>query len=274
MKIVLAIFFGIFTCLVMNSVASAAACKSWSVTYTNPLPGKETGKTTGKQNSAKKAKEGIAGDIVSEIGKRVNCTLSSQEKPRAQALQVFSKGHSVIYAVTFQSDALDQVGTFVPLYTVHRGLIVRREYFEPGKIVAEYLRDPKIHFADLNGRRPYLTETEEQTLIGQKRLLQAAHYKDCLQMLRDGSVQAVFASPLAIQELLKENPVASGVEYVEDPKFSVSEGLYFSNDKLSPVEKASLQQALTAMKEDGTVKSILSRYIRPEYVDRDITLSQ
>ena len=89
-------------------------------------------------------------------------------------------------------------------------------------------------------------------------------------MLKNGSVQAVFAAPLAYQNLMKKNQMAKEVEYVEDQKFNLTEGLYFSNVKLTPVEKISLQDAITSIKEDGTLRKILANYIRPEDLDNDL----
>jgi|GEM_PF-3028682 ABC-type amino acid transport/signal transduction systems, periplasmic component/domain len=208
---------------------------------------------------------GLTYELVKEIEKRVGCIFSQQPSDTPRMFEDFSSYRTDFIAFLAKNDKANSSGNFVPLYTVNRKFVVAKTAFVANKKIEDYIKDPKVRFTNQIGARMFFTAEEYNVLKDSNRVLEIPNPQVAYQMISEGRAQAMFSSPAIHHFHATENKSMNDkVVAVSDPTERIEVGMYISKKRVSASEAAKVKNAIISMRDDGTLKKILLKYVETE----------
>lgn len=209
---------------------------------------------------------GYSHDLVEEIKKRMGCNFVEESFPAPRAISDFSNYRTDMTGVVPHSEALDQWGIYVPLYSTARILVIRKSKYDAKKTIRQLVETKKTTFAiQIGGGFIYHPE-ELQILKKENRVLDVPNPPSSYKLISEGRVDAFFSSPVINHYHMQMAKNPSELVTIRDPDKKLEVGIYLSKKKLSKTERDRLTQAIEDMKKDGTLKKLLLPYIDKEDV--------
>lgn len=208
--------------------------------------------------------QGLTYDLIEEFTKRTGCTLIQEPMSYPHAATELAQWRVDFYAFSLPMNEWDKYANYDVVYNVARVLVVDRKIWTKKKTIEDYLNDKSVKFADTIGSPLFLKDDERKMLKEQGRLLDLTAPEQGYDLLKTGRVQAMFSSPAINKFFLERLGLQDKVLILRDSKSVVSIGLYSSKRRISTKERARFQRVIKSIRDDGTLKTILSKYLEPE----------
>ncbi|WP_148278883.1 substrate-binding periplasmic protein [Bdellovibrio bacteriovorus] len=213
------------------------------------------------RNSGGKA-GGIDEDLIAAIMARRDCGYNSRGMSRPAAVESLKRGQLDLIMLVAENNIYSDGGAdFIPLFRSVRELVVRKSKYKKGQTVADVFGNKKVIFGNLIGSRAVMTESEYQMLLKDSRIIQVPDAVGVYALIQKGRTDAVIATPLLNNYLVKDLKIESDVTLVADRSFTTSLGIYVSRQRVREEERERLEGIVRKMKRDGTIERIISKYL-------------
>lgn len=211
---------------------------------------------------------GLVPDLLAEIRKRLGCPFQEVPLNYVRALEEFKGQRLDLFAFTYiNSDWLD-VADHKVVFSSERVLLVSKSIYKKKSLVSDYLRDPKIKFGNMIGAVMFFQPQEFQKLMKENRIIQSSTVDGVIQLFIAGRVQGIFITPLFLRSLQAKPEFKNVFEVIDDPRTPLDIGIYISKRRVSKEESSQLKKVIDEMRADGTVRSILGKYVPAEDLKR------
>lgn len=208
---------------------------------------------------------GLTHDLLAEISSRMGCVFSQIPLDSPRMLEDFKRWRLDMVAFRAPLEELKPVGEYVPLYQAARKLIVAKALYDKSKKPADYLNDAKVKFGSQIGPRFFLADEEEKKLRGQGRLIAFPNPGNAYRQFVADRIQAMFSTPMIHSYYQREIPELSAKTMaIPDSTHPLTMGFYLSLRRISKTEAEKIKKVVQEMKQDGTLRKIVSRYVDSE----------
>ncbi|MFV8257261.1 substrate-binding periplasmic protein [Bdellovibrio bacteriovorus] len=205
---------------------------------------------------------GVDEELISAIMARRECGYNSRGMSRPVAVESLKRNQSDLILLVAENNIYSDAGAdYIPLFRSVRELVVRKSKYKKGQTVADVFANKKVIFGNLIGSRAVMSESEYQLLIKDKRLIQVPDAAGVFALIQKGRTDAVIATPLLNNYLVKDLKIENDVVTVADRNFTTSLGIYVSRKRVGLQERQRLEEIVLKMKKDGTIEKILSKYL-------------
>ncbi|UXR64945.1 transporter substrate-binding domain-containing protein [Bdellovibrio bacteriovorus] len=208
---------------------------------------------------------GLTYDLLSEISARMGCVFSQIPMDSPRMLEDFKRWRLDMVAFMAPLEELKSAGEYISLYQAARKLIVAKSFYDKSRKAQDYLNDPKVKFGSQIGPRFFLGSEEEKRLMGQGRLISFPNPGAAYKQFVTGRIQAMFSTPIIHWHFQKEMPdLVTKTVAVPDVTHPLTMGFYISLRRISKAEADKIKKVVQEMKQDGTLRKIVSRYVDGE----------
>ncbi|WP_374001206.1 substrate-binding periplasmic protein [Bdellovibrio bacteriovorus] len=208
---------------------------------------------------------GLTHDLLAEVSSRMGCVFSQIPMDSPRILEDFKRWRLDMVAFLAPLDELKSVGEYIPLYQAARKLIVAKASYDKTRKPENYLNDPKVKFGSQIGPRFFLGDEEEKKLMGQGRLIAFPNPGTAYKQFVADRIQAMFSTPIIHSHYQKEIPeLTTKTVAIPDPSHPLTMGFYLSSRRISKSEADKIRKVIREMKQDGTLRKIVSRYVDSE----------
>lgn len=205
---------------------------------------------------------GVDEDLISAIMARLNCGYNTRGMSRPMAVESLKRNQLDLILLVAENNIYSDAGAdFIPLFRSVRELVVRKSKYKKGQTVADVFSNKKVVFGNLIGSRAVMTETEYRLLLKDNRIIQVPDALGVYALIKKGRTDAVIATPLMNNYLVKDLKIETDVTLVVDRNFTTSLGIYVSRQRVGPEDRARLEEVVRKMKKDGSIERIISKYL-------------
>lgn len=205
---------------------------------------------------------GVDEDLISAIMARSHCGYNSRGMSRPMAVESLKRNQLDLILLVAENNIYSDGGAdFIPLFRSVRELVVRKSKYKKGQTVADVFGNKKVIFGNLIGSRAVMTEPEYQMLLKDNRIIQVPDAVGVYSLIKKGRTDAVIATPLLNNYLVKDLKIENDVILVSDRNFTTSLGIYVSRQRVGQQDRARLEEVVRKMKKDGTIERIISKYL-------------
>lgn len=215
--------------------------------------------------------QGLAHDLVAELKVRTHCVFQENEISRPTAVEDLKRGKLDVVAFVIKSAELDRSGTFIPFFKTTRELTVLKSNWSPERKISDYVKDEKVKFAHLIGTEIVVSTAEDKKLMASSRFVGVPVPESAFQLLTKGRVQAILFSSFMTDYYVKKLDLVDKV--VRIPESNIVEvGIYTSKRRVTSDEDRKFSEAAEAMKKDGTLLKILTKYMGEKEARKRLSL--
>ncbi|MNL22363.1 Bacterial extracellular solute-binding protein, family 3 [compost metagenome] len=211
---------------------------------------------------------GLVRDLLEEIRKRLGCPFQEVPLNYVRALEDFKGSRVDLFAFSYVNSAWLDVAEHKVLYASERVLLVKKNVYNKKSQISDYIQNPKVKFGNLIGTVMFFQPEEIQKLNTENRVVQSSTAEGVIQLLVSGRAQGVFVTPIYLRYLQTKPEYKDVFVVIEDPKTSIDIGLYISKRRVSKEENSQIKKIIDEMRADGTVRTILSKYVSSEDLKR------
>ncbi|WP_291515406.1 transporter substrate-binding domain-containing protein [Bdellovibrio sp. ArHS] len=207
---------------------------------------------------------GLSFDLIKAIESRMGCTMTLNPVELPRAFEDLKNSRTDIFAFGTSDEEWSKYGRFIPLYKAARLMVVNNVVYDPKKSMQDYLKDPRVKFADQTGGRFFYLPEESESLEKQRRVIRSPRPEHLFDFLKEGRAQAMFSSAVFNKYFVETKNMQNKVSFIRDPKNKIAIGIYVSKRRVSPSEFQELQRIIKDLQLEGTFRNIVSRYVYPE----------
>ncbi|KYG67640.1 hypothetical protein AZI85_16710 [Bdellovibrio bacteriovorus] len=211
-----------------------------------------------------KGGKGLSFDLIKAIENRMGCTMTLNPVELPRAFEDLKSARTDIFAFGTSDEQWSKSGRFIPLYKAARLLVVSNSIYDPKKSIQDYLKDPRIKFADQTGGRFFYHPSESENLEKQRRVIRSPRPEHLYDFLKDGRAQAMFSSAVFNKYFVDIKDMHNKVSFVRDPKNKIEIGIYVSKRRVTPTEFQEIRKIIKDMQIEGAFRGIVARYVYPE----------
>jgi polar amino acid transport system substrate-binding protein len=216
--------------------------------------------------------KGLTHDLIDTLQRRVGCVFIEKDQARAVTNDSLKTNRVDIAALFAKNPEFDKLAFFEPIYRSKRELIMRRSLYVPEKSLQDYILDKKIIYGNIIGSHTGLSPKEEAELRKSHRLIEAVDVATLYSMLKKNRVHALIMLPFTNSYYEKLLEMKSDVVRVVDEDHPIEVGIYYSKRRISMAEKQKMEEAIEAMRKDGTLSRLISEY-PPGFKDSKMVVS-
>lgn len=214
--------------------------------------------------------KGLTHDFIEILQQRMGCVFIEKDVARPIVVEQMRTGRMDLAFLMSKNSDYDRSGTFFPIYSIKRELVIDKSHYAKEKSFHDYFGDKKVVFGTYIGSRTALKPAEESDLFRKRRVLEAVDLTSIYDFLKHKRIQAVMSSPMINEYHIKRLKMEDQVVRILDEENPVVVGIYFSKRRISKNERAQIESAIESMKTDGTLIKLLMNYIPKE---SDLTLA-
>jgi ABC-type amino acid transport substrate-binding protein len=207
---------------------------------------------------------GLVRDLLEKVEKKVGCKFQETPLNYVRALQELKASRLDLFAFTARIPSWLEASDFKVVYTSTRALVIRKDIYKKDISLQGYLRNPKIKYGNLIGTTMFILPDEMEKLMKENRIVQSSTAAGVVQLVASGKAQAFFVTPVYLRFLQKDATFSNKFEVISDPQTGVDIGLYISKKRIPASEREQLTKAIDEMRADGTVLTILKKYVSAE----------
>lgn len=210
--------------------------------------------------------ENIGLEIFNEIKKRAGCGFDERPMSFARGAEELRLNLVDMYAFAYSVPELLEIASTEIVYSLKRILLVNAKHYKPGYTVKDYLKDPKIKFATISGGLYFTSTPELKELQKADRILFDPFPDGVLQQVAQEKVQAAFTSPTYYAVYVKKYGLDTKTKLIVDTE-NLELVLYFSRKRISSQEQEKFRKVIRSMKQDGSIRKILEKYVPKKDLD-------
>lgn len=207
---------------------------------------------------------GLVRDLLEKIEKKVDCKFQETPLNYVRAYQDLKGSRIDLFAFSSRIPKWLDVADFKVVYSSTRFLVVRKDIFKKEFSLQSYLQNPKYKFGNLIGTSMFFLPDEMEKLVKENRIVQSSTAKGVVGLAASGKAQGYFVTPVYLRHLEKDAAFKTKFEVIPDPQTYIDIGIYVSKKRLSAGEREQLNKAVDEMRADGTVMTVLKKYVSEE----------
>lgn len=207
---------------------------------------------------------GLVRDLLEKIEKKVDCKFQETPLNYVRALQDLKASRIDLFAFSSRIPNWLDVADFKVVYSSARFLIVRKDIYKKESSLQSYLQNPKYKFGNLIGTVMFFLPEEMDKLVKENRIVQSSTATGVVELAASGKAQGFFVTPVYLRHLQKEATFMKKFEVIPDPQIHIDIGLYISKKRIPAGEREQLNKAVDEMRADGTIMTILKKYVAEE----------
>ena len=208
---------------------------------------------------------GIDKDIVDELARRTGCELRMTRDSRIRIWTMLKDGTLDMTMSGISTPEREGFARFTPYLQSRNMLLLRNEVARHAATLEQFAAQPELKIAVIKGFRHGATyDAWLDRLRKQGRVHDTPDYTTLLRLFQYGRVHAILQLSSNV-DALHRDPQLRGQFRVLDlvPRENVQGSLVISR-LVADSSASRIEQALRAMREDGTVKTIMERHTSPE----------
>jgi polar amino acid transport system substrate-binding protein len=208
---------------------------------------------------------GIDKDIVDELARRTGCELRMTRDSRIRIWTMLKEGTLDMTMSGISTPEREGFARFTPYLQSRNMLLVRNEAARHAGTLEQFAALPELKVAVIKGFRHGATyDAWLDRLRKQGRVYDTPDYTTLLRLFQYGRVQAILQLSSNVDVLHRDGHLRGQFRVLDlVPRENVQGSLVISR-LVADASATRLEQALRAMREDGTVKTIMERHTSPE----------
>ncbi|SFG04086.1 amino acid ABC transporter substrate-binding protein, PAAT family [Duganella sp. CF458] len=208
---------------------------------------------------------GIDKDIVDELARRTGCALRMTRDSRIRIWTMLKDGALDMTMSGIATPEREGFARFTPYLQSRNMLLVRNEAARHATTLEQFAAQPELKVAVIKGFKHGATyDAWLDRLRKQGRVHDTPDYSTLLRLFQYGRVHAILQLSSNVDALYRDAQVRGQFRVLDlVPRENVQGALVISR-LVADDSAARLEQALRAMREDGTVKTIMERHTSPE----------
>lgn len=208
---------------------------------------------------------GIDKDIVDELGRRTGCELRMTRDSRIRIWTMLKEGALDMTMSGIATPEREQFARFTPYLQSRNMLLLRNEAARRASTLEQFIAIPELKVAVIKGfRHGAGYDAWLDRLRRQGRVYEAPDYATLLRLFQHGRVHAILQLTSNIDALQRSGQLAGKFRALDlVPRENVV-GAMVVGRIVPEATAATLEQALRAMREDGTVRGIIERHTSAE----------
>jgi polar amino acid transport system substrate-binding protein len=208
---------------------------------------------------------GIDKDIVDELARRTGCALRMTRDSRIRIWTMLKEGTLDMTMSGIATPERETFARFTPYLQSRNMLLVRQDAARQAGTLEQFAALPELKVAVIRGFRHGATyDAWLERLRKQGRVYDTPDYTTLLRLFQYGRVQAILQLSSNVDVLQRDARLRGRFRVLDlAPRENVQGSLVISR-LVGDASATTLERALRAMREDGTVKTIMERHTSPE----------
>jgi len=205
---------------------------------------------------------GIDKDIVEELARRTGCELRMTRDSRIRIWTMLKEGALDMTMSGISTPEREGFARFTPYFQSRNMLLLRNEAARRATTLEQFASQAEFKVAVIRGfKHGAAYDAWLERLRKQGRVYETPDYTSLLRLFQHGRVHAVLQLATNI-DALERDPQLHGQFRVLDlvPHENIQGSLVISR-QVPEASAGRLEQALRAMREDGTIKTIMQRHV-------------
>ncbi|WP_051293491.1 substrate-binding periplasmic protein [Pseudoduganella violaceinigra] len=208
---------------------------------------------------------GVDKDIVDELARRTGCDLRMTRDSRIRIWTMLKEGTLDMTMSGIATPEREAFARFTPYLLTRNLLLLRNEAARQATTLEQFLARPELKVAVIRGfKHGAAYDAWLDRLRQQGRVYETPDYASLLRLFQHGRVQAILQLDSNVDALQRDGNLQGRFRVLDlVPRERVQGSLVISRH-VDSAAAAMLEQALRAMREDGTLKAIMERHTSPE----------
>lgn len=210
-------------------------------------------------------------DIVEELTKRSGCRFDTQLVMRARIWADLASGDLDMSVSGIQTPERDKFAWFAPYLTMKNYAIVHVDVARQVRQSSDFLAQPSLQFGVVRAFKHGDDQDRWlETLRAGGRVQESRDVETIFKKLKEHRVDAIFSQPPTYRKKIADLDMQSRIQ-VQDwtpGEKGVPHGLILAKSRFSEQEAEQWRSLIEAMRKDGTLKKIFSRYLAADEVAR------
>jgi polar amino acid transport system substrate-binding protein len=206
---------------------------------------------------------GIDKDVVEELARRTGCKLPMRLESRVRIWTMLRDGLLDITVSGLATPERLQYAYFLPYLQTRNLVLLRNEIADTAPTMAQFLANPTLRIGTIKSfKHGAGYDAWLDKLRAQGRVHEAPDYISLLRLFQNGRVQAILQLNTNVPALQRDEALAA-LFRVQDwvPQENLQASLVVSRTRVPAPVRLALEQALHAMREDGTLRTIIERHV-------------
>jgi len=206
---------------------------------------------------------GIDKDLIDELVRRTGCQLQGRLESRVRTWHLLENGDLDMTVSGVASPEREAYADFAMYVNSRNHLIVRRELAPRLQSMKDFTADTRLQLGVVKSfRHGVILDDWIDTLRKQGRVQEYADAEVVARVFAGGRVDAFLSQPLVWTPLLNRNNLTDQVSMLDlAPQENILGGLVFSRQRVAKQDIQKMSSAIEAMRRDGTLERIFSKYI-------------
>ena len=211
--------------------------------------------------------KGVDREVADELQRRTGCAIVSSAPPRARAYAWLESGETDIVMAALNNPKRDGYALFIPYMQQRFATVMRRDVPAEKTGLAAFSADNSLRFGVVRGVT-YGGRHDDwfAKMDAEHRLERGATLPTVFRMLKSKRFSAMFAIPLQYEKELADIGMRDQVRIVDwfPQEPAPARCLAMSRKNFTPQQVKGWAEVVQGMKNDGTIKRILAKYLPPD----------
>jgi polar amino acid transport system substrate-binding protein len=204
--------------------------------------------------------QGMAPDLIAELGRRSGCRLKLAPRPRARVLLEFEQGQLDIITSAMQAPDRDRIGHFLPYAYAELDLVFIGD--APPRTLDELRQRPELKLGTVRGVRVGQLKEVVDAMLASRQAEYSPDFDNLAAKLAAGRLQAAIIPNVIHAKMRRDGQLparAVTIDLPEGPPEVI--GLYLSRNSLAADDVQLLQRHLDGMRREAWVQQMYARYV-------------
>jgi len=207
---------------------------------------------------------GIDRDVVEEIARRTGCVLDRIMESRVRTWAGLADARLDMTVSGIETPARQKFARFIPYIASNRNyLVVRAALGARVRTLEAFKADPSLRLGVVKSFAHGATlDPWIEALKLEGRVSEVADLEVLARVFAAGRIDAFLSQPIVWPPLLARNQLDGKVQILDvAPRDTAVLGLVLSRSRVSAADADRMRKAIEAMRADGTLETIISRYV-------------
>ena len=204
--------------------------------------------------------QGMAPDLIAELARRSGCKLKLAPRPRARVLLEFEQGQLDMVTSAIQAPDRDRIGHFLPYAYAELDLVFIGD--APPRNLDELRQRPELKLGIVRGVRVGQMKEAVDAMLASRQAEYSPDFDNLVAKLMAGRLQAAIIPNVIHAKMRRDGQLparAITIDLSEGPPEAI--GLYLNRASLAAEDVQLLQRHLDAMRREGWVQQMYTRYV-------------
>jgi polar amino acid transport system substrate-binding protein len=209
---------------------------------------------------------GIDKDVVEELARRTGCPLQMRLESRVRIWNMLRDGALDLSVSGIATPERLQFAYFLPYLQTRNVVLLRSDVEQPMVSMAQFQANPRLRVGVIKSFKHGASyDAWLDQLRAQGRVYETADYTSLLRLFQNGRVHAILQLNSNVAALQRDAGMATSFRTLDwVPQENVLASLVVSRKRVPGPVRQALEQALHAMREDGTLRNIIERHVGAE----------